>query len=77
MYNPKGLIAFLNRIDNDPEGNLIINLFKGDLLGNNLFIDTVEMFGASLYQAVSQIHLGKFLPEDIYYFLDIIFPISC
>ena len=62
MYHPQRLIALSYRIDNYPEGYFVIDLLKRDLLGNDLFIDGVKVFGAADYLALGQVDLGKFFP---------------
>ncbi len=47
VNNPKGFIAFLDGVDDDPEGGEIVNLVKIDILGVHLLIDTVYLLGAT------------------------------
>ncbi len=45
--NTKGLIALLGAFHNDPEGDQIIDLFKGYFSCAHLSEYTVEVFGSS------------------------------
>ena len=62
MHYPQGLIAFLDRINYDPEGNLVIYLFERNFLGYDFFINGVKMLGTADYFAIGKIYLGKFAP---------------
>ena len=76
MHHTKGLVTFGDRINNDPEGNLVIYLLQRDFLGNDFFVDRVKVFGAAYYFTICEIYLRQFVLENTDNLSDIIFTVS-
>ncbi len=48
MNVPQDLVAFLDGFNDDPEGEDIVDLVRGEVLVQHLFVDAVEVLDASL-----------------------------
>jgi hypothetical protein len=47
MDDSQGLVAVFDCVQDDPEGDYVINLLELQVLGFHLFVDAVKMFGAA------------------------------
>ena len=73
MNDPKGFIAFLDGIDDNPERGEIVNLVEVDILGVHLLINTVDLLRATCHFSLDLV-LEQLLGNDSLDLFDIPLP---
>jgi hypothetical protein len=71
----QGLVALLDRRDDDPESNPVVDLFDGDILDHEFFVDAVKMLGAAQDPEFLEAMLGQLLVEQRLDLVHVGFPI--
>ena len=74
MDYPQSLIALGHRLEDDAEGQKVVELIQGDLLGLEFAVDAVVMLQAAA-DFTHQIMLRQFLPEELADLLNIFLPL--